>query len=168
MSARRTSAIGVLMLLVLLAPDALAQRANDLSGRWVRDSPLGPVQNDVAPAWEEISLVDGVVMIRRAPSDRSSPELVTASTEAEVYAGDGVERSSPRVRTSRQCRSQWEGGQFVLECRQLDGGPGGKAPEVLTREVRFVDGDGRLVLEVTWRSDERIVTRRAVYRREQQ
>ena len=49
----------------------------------------------------------------------------------------------------------------------MDGAAGGRAPEIVTREVRFIDGDGRLVLELAWRSEEREVTRRAVYRREQ-
>jgi hypothetical protein len=124
--------------------------------------------DDVAPAWEDISLQDGLVAIRRAPAGDKSGTLLESAVSSvlpEVYASDGVERSTQRAKATRLCRSEWQAAQFVIECRDTDPGPGGSAPEIFTREVRSIDSEDRLGLELTWRSDDRVVTRRAVFRR---
>jgi hypothetical protein len=171
MSSRYTHVIAVALTLIP-AHGAAAQSQTDLSGRWIREASLGAAMDDIAPAWEDISNQDRLVTIRRAPAEGSSGTLLqSGSTSAvlpEVYASDGVERSTQRAKTTRLCRSEWQASQFVIECRDTDRGPGGSAPEILTREVRSIDSEGRLVLELTWRSDDRVVTRRAVFRRAEQ
>jgi hypothetical protein len=54
-----------------------------------------------------------------------------------------------------------------LDCRELDGGPGGGALPIITREIRSVDLNGRMVLETRWSSGDQVVTRREPYRRQQ-
>jgi hypothetical protein len=151
---------------------AKTQSSTDLSGRWVRETSLGPAMDDIAPAWEDISTQDGIVTIRRAPAEDSSGSLLqsgaTSAVLPEVYASDGVEHPTQRAKSTRMCRSEWQASQFIIECRDTNPGPGGSAPEILTREVRSIDSAGRLVLDLTWRSDDRVVTRRAVFRRAEQ
>ena len=128
----------------------------DLTGRWVREGPAQPGLEDQAPAWEEIAIVADTVTIRRA----------TRPTQAEIYRFDATERQITRIRQTRYCRTDWSDGALAIECREIDGGPGGLAPAIWTREVRSLDASGRLVIETTWRSADQTVTRRALFRRD--
>ena len=145
------------VLTVLLSTSALAAPPQgDLTGRWVREGPAQPGLEDQAPAWEEIAIVADTVTIRRA----------TRPTQAEIYRFDATERQITRIRQTRYCRTDWSDGALAIECREIDGGPGGLAPAIWTREVRSLDASGRLVIETTWRSADQTVTRRALFRRD--
>ena len=71
-----------------------------------------------APAWEEITVDATQVTIRRATRPR----------DIEVYRLDDTDRQTVRVRANRVCRAGWDGTAFVIDCREVDGGPGGMAP----------------------------------------
>ena len=137
---------------------ATAQSPSDLTGVWVREATSRPVLDDAAPAWEEITIEATQVTIRRA----SRPRAI------EVYRFDGLERQATRVRASRYCRVAWDGAALTLDCRELDGGPGGSAPPIVTREVRSLDAEGRLIVETGWSSGEQVTVRRERYRRQAQ
>jgi hypothetical protein len=128
----------------------------DLTGRWVREGPARPGLEDQEPAWEEIAIVADTVTIRRA----------TRPSQTEVYRFDSTERQIMRTRQTRYCRTEWSDGALIVECRETDGGPGGGAPPIWTREVRSLNASGRLVIETTWRSGDQTVTRRALFRRD--
>jgi len=133
------------------------QSPSDLAGVWVREATSRPALDDAAPTWEEITVDATQVTIRRAARPRVT----------EVYPFDGVERSTVRVRQSRFCRAGWDGSTLVLDCRELDGGPGGNAAPIITREMRSIDLNGRMVFETRWSSGDQVVTRRERYRRRQ-
>jgi hypothetical protein len=134
----------------------LNQSPSALVGVWAREASSRPALDDAAPAWEEITVDATQITIRRA----SRPRVI------EVYPFDGIERSTVRVRQNRVCRAAWEGGTLILDCREVDGGPGGLAPPVITRETRSVDANDRMVVETRWTSGDQIITRRERYRRQ--
>lgn len=152
MKPRTATALAVLL---ACATTLHAQTRPNLNGRWARETPTGPALEDVDPSWEEIATdASGFTLRRSAQPDR-----------VERYAWDDGERSVSRyAQRSRACRARWEGSSLVLECRQTDTGPGGEAPPIDTREVRQLDSDGRLVVDVTWHSGEQTTTRRNAYR----
>jgi hypothetical protein len=132
-----------------------AQARPNLNGRWVRVEQTGPGLEDVDPSWEEITTdASGFTLRRSAQPDR-----------IERYTWDDGERAVLRyAQRARTCRARWEGAALVLECRQIDTGPGGEAPPIYTREIRQLDADGRLLLDVMWRSGDLTTNRRNVYR----
>jgi hypothetical protein len=142
--------------LILSAASLAAPWPLDLTGRWVRVGPAQPGFDDHEPAWEEIAVVGDMVSIRRA----------TRPLQTEIYHADSIERLTTRVRQTRSCRTDWSVGTLILECLETDGGPGGRAPTIWTREVRSLDASGRLVIETAWRSGDQTVTRRALFRRD--
>jgi len=146
-----------LFALWLLTTGVVNQSPSDLAGVWVREAASRPALEDAAPAWEEITVDATQVTIRRAARPRVT----------EVYPFDGVERSTVRGRQNRFCRAGWDGSSLILDCREIDGGPGGGAAAILTREARSIDANGRLVLETRWNSGDQVVTRRERYRRQQ-
>ena len=149
----------ILLLALWLGTSSLANQApSDLAGVWVREAASRPALDDAAPAWEEITVDATQVTIRRA----ARPRLT------EVYPFDGVERATARVRQTRFCRATWEGATLSLDCREVDGGPGGLALPIVTREMRSVDAQGRMVIETRWSSGDQIVSRSERYRRQQQ
>jgi hypothetical protein len=151
----------MMMLLVALwlgLSGLVNQSTSALAGVWVRESAARPALDDAAPTWEDITVDATQVTIRRS----ARPQVT------EVYPFDGVERSIVRVRQNRFCRAGWNDSTLVLDCRELDGGPGGGAPPIITREMRSIDLNGRMVLETRWSSGEQVVTRRERYRRQQQ
>jgi hypothetical protein len=136
----------------------LNQSPSGLAGVWLREAGSRTALDDAAPAWEEITIDVTQVTIRRA----SRPRVT------EVYPVDGVERSTVRVRQNRVCRTAWDGATLILDCREVDGGPGGLALPVMTRETRSVDANDRMVVEIHWNSGDQVVTRRERYRRQEQ
>jgi hypothetical protein len=135
----------------------VTQSPSALAGTWVREATTRPALDDAAPAWEEITVDATQVTIRRA----SRPRVT------EVYPFDGVERSTVRVRLNRVCRAGWDDATLILDCREVDGGPGGGAPPIITREMRSIDLNGRMVIETRWSSGDQVVIRRERYRRQQ-
>lgn len=144
----------VTTLLCVVVPVAAQQLRADLAGRWMRDGGATPVLDETEPAWEELSLEVGAVAVTRAGD---AAEKVTRLT-------DGVERASV-ADPNRRCRSTWDAERLITECRDTSGGPGGLTPPLYTREVRWLDASGAMVVEMTWTSGERTVTRTSTYRK---
>lgn len=142
------------ILLCAVVPLAGQQLRADLAGRWVREGGATPVLDETEPAWEELSLDVGAVALTRAGDVARKMTLLT----------DGVERASA-ADPNRRCRSTWEAERLVTECRDTSGGPGGLVPPLYTREARWLDARGAMVVETTWISGERTVTRTSTYRR---
>ena len=68
--------------------------------------------------------------------------------------------------TDRRCRTVWDEAALIVTCRAArDGGPGGMAPPIETREVYRVAPDGRLLVELAWRSGTQDVRRTFTYRK---
>ena len=152
--------VGVAVVLVALSVGApAAQSPADVSGVWRLDERVGAGLASVIPVVETITADAFEVTIIRA----------TQPPSTERYPLDDGERTVTRVRGQiRVCRARWEAPQLVIACVQPDRGPGGLAPPILTREVRFLDPDGRLVVESTWRSGTRQTTQRSTYVRQPQ
>ena len=143
------------ILILMLAQTAAPTDRAALAGLWVREDVRVTV--DPEPAWQRLG-VDGDVVTRvRA----TRPELV------ESYRADGTERAASRTETeNRRCRTEWDAAVLIVTCRAArDGGPGGLAPPIDTREVYRVADDGRLVVELTWRSGTQDVRRTFTYRK---
>jgi hypothetical protein len=112
---------------------------------------------DPEPAWQRIGIDGDVVTRVRA----TRPELV------ETYRSDGNEQTVNRTETeNRRCRVVWEEAMLIATCRAArDGGPGGQASPIDTREVYRVAADGRLTVDLTWRSGTQEVRRTFTYRK---
>ena len=80
-------------------------------------------------------------------------------------SGQPVERVTDTAGARPSCRSDWERQRLVTECRTTGGGPGGQAPLLLTREVRWVDETGAMLVELTWQSGDHATTRTTRYRK---
>ena len=60
----------------------------------------------------------------------------------------------------------WEDATLIATCRTArDGGPGGMAPPIETREVYRLGADGRLIVDLTWRRGTQEVRRTFSYRK---
>jgi hypothetical protein len=156
---RRASWILTIVTCVLAGGAPLrAQARAELSGRWVLDRAVTPTLESVVPAWEEVVADAAVVSIRRA----------TRAQAVETYLADDLEREvARRVEQPRTCRTTWEEARLVITCRERHAVPGGTVA-IGTREVRYLDAEGRLIVERTWRSGDRVHTDRRVYRRDVQ
>jgi hypothetical protein len=149
------SILSVLLTVVVLQTAGATTDRAALAGLWVRED--ARVTVDAEPAWQRIGIDrDVVTQVRSA-----RPELVEADR------ADGTERAANRMDTeNRRCRVMWEGATLIAECRATrDGGPGGLAPPIETREVHRVRTDGRLVVDLTWRSGTQEVRRTFTYRK---
>ena len=111
----------VLLAVTLSTLALLMPWQSDLTGRWVREGAAQPGLDDQVPAWEEVAIEADTVTIRRA----------TRPTQTEVYRVDATERQTKRVRQTRYCRTDWSAGALVIECRETEGGPGGRAADDL-------------------------------------
>jgi hypothetical protein len=152
---RPLMSVPALALLLMLVPSvALTQTRQALTGVWTLDNPREAALEHVQPVSEEISVTTTTVTVRRG--DLSTPTV--------LYPLDGAERPEARLGGTRLCRTAWEQEVLVIACRSTEGGPGGGAPPVYTRETRQVDADGRLVVTVTWRSGDSTTTRTSRYR----
>jgi hypothetical protein len=145
----------ITMLLLLLVQTAAPTDRAALAGLWVRED--ARVTVDPEAAWQRLGIDGDVVTRVRA----TRPELV------ESYRADGTERAASRTDTeNRRCRVVWEEATLIATCRAArDGGPGGQAPPIDTREVYRVAADGRLIVELTWRSGTHEVRRTFTYQK---
>ena len=147
--------ITMLLTVALLQTAAGPTDRTALAGLWVRED--ARVTVDPEPAWQRLGIDGDVVTRVRA----SRAELV------ESYRADGTDRAASRTETeNRRCRVVWEDATLIANCRAArDGGPGGMAPPIETREVSRVAADGRLIVELTWRSGTQEVRRTFTYRK---
>lgn len=134
-----------------------AQTRAELSGRWVLEGPVPPTLEHVVAAWEEVAADATSVALRRAARQPLT----------ETYLTDDLDREVARVGSGRRtCRTTWDQGRLVIACRERHAGPAGATAVITTREVRSLDGSGRLVVETTARSDTWVASDRRVYRRD--
>lgn len=148
--------IGLVVLLAAPPALALAQTGGaQLAGTWLREGEAPPGLEDVAPPWEAVSVEPDGVSVTRSTTPLQPRRLVA----------DGVERVTDTGGARHSCRSNWERQRLVTECRTTGGGPGGQAPLLLTREVRWVDETGAMLVELTWQSDDHATTRTTRYRK---
>ena len=112
----------------------------------------------VSPEWEEIAVEASDVKVTRP-----GPAAFGRVTRVP----DGVERADA-VNPRKYCRTAWDSQRLLTECRDTSGGPGGGAPPAFTREVRWVDATGAMVVETTWQSGDRSLSVTVKYRKVEQ
>ena len=79
---------------------------------------------------------------------------------------DGTERTETNDRgASVRVRTRWEQDRLVTERVETLALPG-STTELTTKEVRWVEPDGRMAVDVSWTSNGITTTRRTHYRRE--
>ena len=147
----------MLLLAVLTVSPLTATDIQSLDGRWLRQGAPQVMPDYTEPAWQDLTVTTDTVNIIRA----------SRATVVETYRTDGVERQANRgAPENRSCHASRESARLVLECvDQRDGGPGGEAPPVATKEVWRVDAQARMVYELTSRSGEQEFARTVIYTR---
>ena len=135
---------------------AFAQGQSVLHGKWVRDAATPAGLHGASPDGEDVVVEPIDVKVTRP-----------GKALGKVLVPDGVERVDA-INPRKHCRTSWETQRLVTECRDTGGGPGGGAPPLVTREVRWVDATGAMVVETTWEAGGRPFTVTSKYRKAEQ